>query len=90
MVDFGRADQSYKVATVYFGKAHWLAVYAYREGDPYGCQTVGVSHDRDLLNEMRPEDADHVADALKLAAQVARGQIERQPPLVMGKAANDA
>ncbi len=75
---YKRADESYKVAVVEFGKSagHSLGVYAYTEQE-LGIPTVGFGNFLDLLEHMQPEQAEQLAHALLHAAKVARGETSR-------------
>lgn len=78
---FMRKDEPFKVARVAFGHGggQAIGVYAYT-ADEIGTATVGLGNFLDLLEHMTPKTADELAEALKKAAAVARGDIKRPEP----------
>jgi len=65
------------IAVIRTGRDHSVSVYG--DATSYGIPTVELTGDLERLRCMRPEDADQLADGLRLAARAARGEVLPTP-----------
>ena len=74
-----KADEPFKVASISFLP---ISIYAFT-ADEMGIPTVGIISDVPVRidGHVLPRQAEELADALKLAAGIARREIERKAPV---------